>query len=533
MKELWVVDCETDPFEKGVTDIRPFIWGATDGVKYQQFDTTSDMIAFFSEIEATVYAHNGGKFDYFFVFDFIEPFSDMLIINGRLSKFQIGLSEFRDSWNILPFPLGAYNKDDIDYSIFKKSERDKPKNRKKICDYLKGDVRYLWELVSAFQSEYGKHLTLAGAAMAQWRRISGEKNPKSTRGFYGEYSKYYYGGRVECFKTGIIKKPFKVIDINSAYPHAMIHQHPWGVDSIALSKLPRSGIEQCFITLECDSSGAFPYRDAKKGTLTFPHRRDVYHVTGWEFIAALETDTIKNYRIIKVIKFGEEINFKSYVDYFFAKKENAAQRKAFNPFDIVAVRDYIFAKLFLNSLYGKLAANPEEYDEFFVYPPEFVEQMQRKYGWIKQCEIGPHALGAKPLSEEKQNFYNVATAASITGFVRAKLLRAIKECHEPLYCDTDSLACVDTGALDLHPTALGAWDVEAVCDEGAIAGKKLYAFKIAGGDKFKIASKGAKLTAQEIYRVASGESVKYIPIAPTFSLTRGIVCTERLIQKTG
>ena len=40
--------------------------------------------------------------------------------------------------------------------------------------------------------------------------------------------------------------------------------------------------------------------------------------------------------------------------------------------------------------------------------------------------------------DPKDSFYNVATAASITGFVRAFMWRAICDSEEPLYCDTDS-----------------------------------------------------------------------------------------------
>jgi hypothetical protein len=534
--ELWTLDCETDPFEYGKTDIEPFIWGAYDGYEYHQFDTPDQVADFFALRDAVVYAHNGGKFDYFFMFEQLEEFTEIMVINGRLSRFNIGEAEFRDSWNILPFPLGAYKKDDMDYSIMKKGERDKPKNREKIERYLRGDVTYLWELVNAFRGEYGHNLTLASSALAAWRRIAKQKNPKSTRGFYNEYAPYYYGGRVECFEGGIIEKQFKVIDINSAYPFAMTHDHPYGQSALAIKRIPAEGVERCFISLECDSDGALPYRDPTTNKLTFPHARNLYHITGWEYVAAKECGAIRNEKVKKVVMFNESINFRDYVDHFFALKDDAAQRLKMNPNNSEANRDYIFAKLFLNSLYGKMAANPEQYKEHFLYPPEFCEAMAVKGGWKTQCIVGPHAIGAKPLAEEKQNYFNVATAASITGFVRAMLFKAIAQSDTPLYCDTDSIACVGTGSLDLHPTRLGAWDVEAECKGGAIAGKKLYAFELVEPDKkgntHKLASKGAKLTAEQIYTVASGHTVEYVPIAPTFSLSRGVNIITRDIKKT-
>lgn len=529
--ELWTIDCETDPFEYGKTDIAPFIWGAFNGVEYHQFETAEQLAEFFRPRDAVVYAHNGGKFDYFFMFNELEPFGDIMVINGRLSRFEIGNSEFRDSWNILPFALSKYQKDEIDYDIMKTANRHKPENWRKIVEYLKGDVKYLWELVSAFRDEYGNNLTLASSALAAWRKITKNKNPKSTRGFYNEYSQYYYGGRVECFEVGVFKKPFKVIDINSAYPFAMIHDHPYGTHALAISHLPETGVEHCFITLECYSAGALPYRDPKSKKLTFPHAHNEYHITGWEYLAAVECGAIKDIKIKRVIMFDEKINFKAYVDHFFEKKADAGARLAINKNNAQAQRDYIFSKLFLNSLYGKMAANPEEYKEHQLHPAEYADAMNDEYGWISQCVVGPFSVGARDLSEEKQTFYNVATAASITGFVRAMLFKALHQSDTPLYCDTDSIACAGTGNLILDPVALGAWDVEAECVEGAIAGKKLYAFKTGDGE-FKTASKGARLTPEEIYRVAAGEEIRYIPIAPTFSLKNGISIVERNISRT-
>ena len=78
---------------------------------------------------------------------------------------------------------------------------------------------------------------------------------------------------------------------------------------------------------------------------------------------------------------------------------------------------------------------------------------------------------------------------------------------------------------------LGQWEIECECDFAAIAGKKLYAFRKNDG-KYKLASKGVRLTAPEIIKIAKGETVTYVPEAPTFSIKGGIRFTPRKIRMT-
>jgi len=139
--------------------------------------------------------------------------------------------------------------------------------------------------------------------------------------------------------------------------------------------------------------------------------------------------------------------------------------------------------------------------------------------------IGGWTIFNYPLSEAKRNYYHLGCAASITGYVRAYLWRHIKACRDAgidvLYCDTDSIM---TNAPAEHIFAigeeLGQWDCEFTGDYAAIGGKKLYAFRGIGdyAGKWKIGSKGARLTAQQIVKVAKGEEVRWKNDAPTYKL---------------
>ncbi len=520
-REIAVADCETDPFKKGRTDIKPFIWGFYDGCIYKEFDDTKKFVEYVSELDIVLYAHNGGKFDWFFILDYLEEFGELMIINGRLAKFKIGNCEFRDSYNILPVPLAAYKKDEIDYAIMERDERDKPKNRREIQKYLRSDCVYLFDLVSHFITNYGNGLTLAGSAMKFWQKHCDQIAPRTSHAFYENFKNFYYGGRVECFRGGVFREEFNVVDINSAYPWAMMHLHPYGRTYDISSKLPKSDahIQRAFIVLDCISAGAFPFRE--KDGLEFPDddikRR--YSVTGWEYLAAVELNALSEVEIIEVTTFSDSINFTDYIEHFYKLKSDSERDSP----------DYIIAKLFLNSLYGKFGSNPDEYKEYTICEPKHIVASGAD-GYEYTAMLGDWALLQKPLEEEKQHYFHVAVAASITGFVRAMLFKAIKQCKGVIYCDTDSIAAVNTEKLDLSETKLGGWKVEAQCDWGAVAGKKLYCFHTKTG-KYKKASKGARLSIPQLIKVAKGVPQLYEPIAPTFSLKRGILITNRLITK--
>lgn len=315
------LDAETDPFKFGRIP-KPFIWGYFDGDNYEEFTDTEKMVEFIKEQDAIIYAHNGGKFDYHFLLDQLEPFSDVMIINGRISKVKLGDAELRDSYNIIPAPLSAYQKDDMDYGIMEASERKKAANKKKISAYLKADCIYLYELISRFHEDYGLCLTQAGASMKQWKKIAPIAPPRTDKQFYTDFLPYYFGGRVQCFQKGIIDDAFSVYDINSAYPFAMLSAHPYS-DNYAADAGYRKGAD--FYRLRCIADGCFPVRSMG---LSFPDdgERREYCVTKWEYQAACETNSLHDVEILESITFCGHMDFASYVNKFYELR-NEAKRK--------------------------------------------------------------------------------------------------------------------------------------------------------------------------------------------------------------
>lgn len=535
-----VADCETDPFKKGRAELAPFLWGFYDGEEYREFSTTEAFVAWAREWDGIIYAHNGGKFDWHFILPHMDGLQDLGIISGRLSRFRIGRAEFRDSYNILPVALGKWEKDEIDYAIFEKGEREKPENWKAIQKYLRADCVYLYDMVSQFIGKYGLHLTQAGAAMATWETMCNVKAPRSSGAFYDHMHKYYFGGRVECFQTGIKDGAFRVADINSAYPDAMLEEHPIEPNPSAVKNLTTAqalkwidkyGPGCVFLSITARSRGAFPWR-AADGALYFPrdNKKRVFHVTGWEFLAALDTKTADVLSVERIEFFQKHTNFKEYILHFYELRQRAKETGDKG--------NDLFSKLLMNSLYGKFASNPREYESFTNLPPELVpvigKDASRDAGHDLTAHhfsglLGPWALAARPLTDHEMRFYNIATAASITGYVRAFLWRTLCETKNPIYCDTDSIAAEGFGDGVEFGGELGQWKDEGVFDRFAIGGRKLYAFRY-GSDMppgkdgtvlaglWKTASKGVRLTAKEVETIAAGGEVFHETDKPTFSV---------------
>jgi hypothetical protein len=530
-RPIAVIDCETDPFQPGRIP-QPFLWGFYNGTDYFNFDTGSDLIDFLANKRYLVYAHNGGRFDYHYLLDYLEPNSSIMLIGGRIASFRIGQCEFRDSINILPIGLAQFQKTEIDYSIFERDTRDISENRQRIASYLKDDCVYLYQLITEFVNDYGIQITQASAAIRQWQKIAKQKPPRSDEDYYETYKKYYYGGRVQVFRRGNAQCNFSVFDINSAYPYAMLHKHPYNLSAFESDPKISNVLGSSMVHCRCISGGSLPYRGSK-GELDFPSDNMVreYHCTGWELLAGLETGAIRDLVLLSVTNWTETIDFSEYVHKFYSLRLEAKARGD-------KARD-IFAKIFLNGLYGKWASNPDRYRKYMICDPAQIDdgsiiQFDDDDFHI-QGELGPWLLAARKLDDMEKRYYDVALGASITGFVRAYLWRALASCgvDNVLYCDTDSIATTRVGECIVEGSSLGQWKNEGRFVEYDIAGKKLYSFRGENARESKRASKGARLSAAEIHHIAIGGTVHYSPEVPTYSAKSGVFFTNRVIKQTG
>ncbi len=506
-KIIAVIDAETDPFVYGRIP-KPFIWGFATADTYEEFYSTEELYNFLLSLKKPhlVYAHNGGKFDFHYLLNLLRP-QMIKIINGRIASFKIGKCELRDSLLIIPRSLDSLGagKLEIDYSLFEYEERKE--HMPEIREYLKQDCYALLKVINRFKLEYGLSLTIAGAALNYYETNYG-KVKRTTKAFYDRIAPFYKGGRVEALKTGSFKKKMKYIDLNSAYPFVMKTKfHPAGTvlhHTRNLAKVPDN--TPYFIEFHGYTEGAFPVTDPVTKKTHYPTGKYTIKTTSWEFETAISLDLVKTDKILNIFYTTEVINFEDYVDHFYDIRREYKEKG-----DKLGEQ---IAKLFLNSLYGKFGANPENYNDFYIdeYNNKLIEN-----GWNIHTEIDDEkCLYIRPTSQRQ--YINVATAASITGAVRAMLLKGLYCTHMPVYCDTDSIICESTGDLTLG-TNSGEWDLEFLPVEAHIAAKKIYALRDANGNE-KISSKGFKASFNDVVRLVQGETINWKNEAPTFSLNK-------------
>lgn len=565
-KPITTCDCETDPFLHDRVP-EPFVWGFYDGREFKHFPTTAEFVRFIEKQRVIVYAHNGGKFDFMYLLKYVGQ-TKAQIINGRIVSMFLGDAELVDSFAAVPQGLGSIKKDEIEY--WKMEKHCRTEHMPEIINYLKGDCVYLHELMTAYREAAGKKKTIASNALAHAKKLG--INPGTTNHrFDANYRPFYFGGRTECFKPGHHEN-ISVFDIRSSYPNAMLNYHPTGDDfkwDNDFGDMTEDEINRSFIVLDCYSHGAFPLRTTGTEGLHFPKAAGEYRVTGWEYNTALNLGLLKDVKIKSVRYTNDSITFKDYVAHWYDYKNR--HNKKTDPIN------YTIGKIMMNSLYGKMAQNPEKYKDYRIGDDndplpcnnpkpddkgrcKICHMQEMDHGWtfftkfdgkalFQRESLWKHQFQHGTEWKSKPLYKNVATGASITGFARAALLRAIHLVGEEhiIYCDTDSLVCgqfADTSCLP-QSNKIGDWEKEIDrAPVGHFAAKKLYAIDIDPTKKcecserngkckrHKVVSKGARMTFNEIRRITDGEIINYEPQAPSFSLANGIKFTDRLIRRT-
>lgn len=562
-RKIAVLDFETDPFEYGHVP-EPFVSGFYDGATFtsiwDESECASKTVAMLERTpERTIYAHNGGRFDYFYLLPYLSK--DLQIINSRIVRGNLGKHEIRDSFSIMPFGLAAYKKDDFDYEKMRKERREK--YHAEIIHYLRNDCIYLFELVSQFVAEFGSKLTVGSAALKELRKF--HRFGCGTQNYDAQFRKsFYFGGRNQVFRAGKIQGPLELYDVNSMYPYVMKNcLHPLDSD---VETYDREIGRTCFLRVtgkQVGPIGAFPTR-TESGSLDFTRESGEFCVSIHEWQTALEFGMFKPDRVIRTYNWRNRGSFDVFIDHFYdARLKAEAEGDKLHK---------LFYKYILNSAYGKFAQNPENFFDWQILSgaerPEpwhdlgtFEDPM---YGACSEClgsqpkpacgkchnkcivTEGEHSecsltwtpayfhdcytIWQRPV--QMQHFYNITIGASITGAARAHLLRGLHYATDPCYCDTDSILCKSLPGLSSDPKSLGSWKLECTCSHAVIAGKKLYALFDAGNKCIKQANKGSKITAAEIEAVTQGQIVTWRNPVPSFRLDGKYTFISRRIRRT-
>lgn len=340
----------------------------------------------------------------------------------------------------------------------------------------------------------------------------------------------YRGGRVEVFRSGYYDK-INVYDINSLYPAAMVSV-----------EYPISGAMEPSGTVRFNRAGIYRVKFSQTNRRVAPvlmaDGSGVYDGEGVYFTPELrllreigaDIECLGGYDFPDV---GEP--FKEYVDTLYKfrlKDKNGALG--------------LLAKYLLNSLYGKFAQRSDqeslEYlteaeldDRLTKYQTMRIEREETLSHWHYKDDQHKEKMIAAALNEipriqtlnldygifivrERTDvaFEHVGIAGMITSQARVLLYRGLHAAgfNRVVYCDTDSVHT--TGLLPselVDETTIGKFKHE-FSGEGVYCGKKLYALR--KGEKEKVRAKGVSvggkygcdLRFDGMVRILKGEVIK-------------------------
>lgn len=534
MRKIAVLDFETDPFDNVVQEIIFPFAACLYGDDFEIVIWEENRAKFVKKVidaivslpdEYTIWAHNGGRFDFLFL---IHALRGAVSFKGRgIMVARVGAHELRDSFHIIPEKLAALQKEAFDYQKLRKHKR--VDYRDDIIRYMVSDCRYLLDAVRTFIAKFGFRVSIGQAAMYELRKHY--KVDKFSAHWDAYIREYFFGGRVECLKgKGEWVGDYKLYDVNSMYPYVMAnYEHPIGHRNTYNIRAGEPGTHTVFIKLECDNNGALIAR-SPEGETTARITHGVFQTTIWEYRVALKYGLIKNCRFIHCL---DCIKRTTFADFILPIYEGRTRTKAHlrelkaaglqgTPEWIETNKDDIMLKLLMNNSYGKFAQDPRRYKEHYLTnpdempPDDWFPKGGNKLAFLNY-ESDLYWIWEKP--NPGFRFNNVGTAASITGASRAVLLEALQKARGAIYCDTDSIIASALPGVDLSQTALGAWDIEQEFSAVIVTGKKQYACKVNGGkETIKMRSKGtpsSELNWDKFRELLDGAVLSITNTAPT------------------
>lgn len=578
-----VLDMETDPFDN-VEELKVFPFVAC--LYSDQFDTVviweehrerfiDKVMATIEALpdEFTIYAHNGGRFDFMF---FVSRLRGQVKFKGRgIMSARIGNHELRDSFHLIPEKLAAYHKESFDYEKMRKQRRGD--HKAEIVKYLISDCKYLFELIRPFIDGHGLKLSIGQAAMSKLKEHYHVE--KFTENWDAHVREYFFGGRVECLRgRGSFVGDYRLYDVNSMYPYVMATRlHPvGGFFDYAMRGGPVRE-DTIFIDLNCKNNRALISRTLEGETVA-TQKEGRFFTTIWEFEVATKYNLISDVSINYTLDCSQRTDFSKFIVPMYAQRQdNKVKMKAMAAQGLEGgdayrevKRDDTWLKFFLNNSYGKFCQNPRNYkDHYFTDPHDMPPvrewfrpmvfssparfTMPRGHKWtddeimravapefaVPEFECNDYWVWQRPAPGF--NFNNVGVGASITGAARAVLLEALQHARDPIYCDTDSIIAKGLEGVEIDKAKLGAWDIEAEFDEVIITGKKTYAchYKkpliLPNGQEewFKIRSKGSAAPSwNDLLSVEADHPVELRNRAPSLNRYGAQEYGRKLIRAT-
>lgn len=402
--------------------------------------------------------------------------------------------------------------------------------------YCKRDTEILEKFILSYvefvnANELGSlRLTLASQSLAAWRKRFMRKTVfiHNNETALTLERAAYHGGRSECFRIGRQdKQRYNYFDINSMYPYMMKSsvvpiQLLSTIGEIPLHRLLlyiKAHYVIADVELETDTP-AYPL--VHDGKLMFPtgHFRTVLHHRELSYAVArnhvVKVHSLTNYQFANI--------FGHYVDFFYDQKLRAKQtdNKSW----------YLISKLFMNSLYGKMAQTGVK--QMIVEGPyERIIQRYEGHSLVTgdyDSHINWFGTNVYESREGESSYSFPACAGAITANARMYLWDII-ECagrENVYYCDTDSIITNDAGAMRVHDmlneTELGKLKLEKSSPYLNIYGAKDYV--LGATQRHKGISPNAKRTDRNKWSM-----LQFDGILPWFSKGTNVNPTAKYIEK--
>jgi len=423
--------------------------------------------------------------------------------------------ELRDSLKLLPFTLKRIGKSFG--TKHKKLEMEYTGYRYAGCDisdeemaYIKNDVYVLKEALEIMYDEGHSKLTIGSCCMDEYKNIIGKEAwgelfpnvydiglAKRVYGSdnAGEYIRHAYKGGW-CYavpeKTSKIYRHGVTADVNSLYPSVMSGEsgnvYPVGLPHWFKEEIPdeaRLANRYYFVRIRTRfylKPGMLPFIQIKgkrqyRGTEMLT-TSDVYNKQTGQYERWFMADGVKKEAIVeltltctdwKLLQEHYELPECEILDGCWFEAECGLFDDYINKYKEIKIHSKgaqrELAKLFLNNLYGKFAANDDSSFKVADIKPDgslhfrIVEEYEKKPGYIP-------------------------VGAAVTSYARNFTIRAAqKNFHGPdkpgfIYADTDSIHCDldpdEVQGIKVHPTNFLCWKLEATWDIGWFVRQKTY-----------------------------------------------------------
>lgn len=469
------------------------------GVKFKDF--WNDILK--AKVE-TMYFHNLSWDGEFIVWDLIEngyefveskfdikedkQFTWLKTDTGRIYTITVRYEghtiTFLDSYALIPISvenigkmIGTY-KLDADYDKHTPVERLEDLDQQYV-EYMKRDVDIVVEYFNKFSKNWTDYKMTIGSTVKEnivkryglkkwvndfggryfdWNLMVWNYNHVLTQEEWEELQHGYRGGYVMInpkHENKILEGDIRSYDENSAYPAVMTEKLPYGSPLKYKPKGSYMTIYKIHIwETKIKDKGMPPHLYAHDSFGRFSQKYldeckdSVYIFIDEEFEEIKKTYEMvegENYDIVEEWYFKTKYTHKAWVEDKYKLKSNASDGVT-----------KLNAKFGLNNAYGKEGQAIFMSKKILTYEGEPSEGEIRLGSWYGNwCE--------SLVEEESKTYSYIPLAITITAKARVRLIKAIRANKENfIYCDTDSIYLFGEmkGDFDLHPTRLGAWDLE-------------------------------------------------------------------------